>query len=518
VNSGLVRSLLGRLLVLLGVLTLLPLGVALFYRDGAAFREVQAYLWTIALTTMGGAALRWKVDDDFGHIGRRDGFLLVTLSWVCLALVGGLPFALAEGVFLIDGEPAPGLLSTFSNPGGLALAWDVYTHAVFEAISGFTTTGATVLTDIERLPHSLLFWRALTHWLGGMGIVLLGIAILPSLGAGGYQLARAEVPGPTTDKLRPRIAETARLLWSVYLLLTVTETLALMVCGMTFFDALCHTFATLATGGFSTRNASIAAYASPAVQWTIVLFMFLAGVNFLLHFQALRGRSLRGYLRDPEWRMYAGLIAVASLTLAAPLIRAGAGIEPALRDATFSVVSIITTTGFCTADFDTWGNAARLSLVLLMFFGGCAGSTGGGLKQVRLMVVAKIFVRELKRLTRPSAIFSIKLDQKAVPEDTVAGILALFCLYIALFVAGALGMAMILDMPGVSASYQLETAVTASVACIGNIGPGLAGVGATQNYQFIPIAGKWLLVFLMLLGRLEVYSVMVLLLPDTWRR
>lgn len=517
-NSGLVGNLLGRLFILIGILMVLPLGVALFYRDGAGFHEVPAFLWAIALTTLPGVALRHRSSHDIGHIGRREGFLMVTLSWVCLALLGGLPFALAEGVFMIDGVPAPGLLSTFSNPAGLAGAWDVYSHAVFEAISGFTTTGATVLTDIERLPHGLLFWRALTHWLGGMGIVLLGIAILPTLGAGGYQLARAEVPGPTTDKLQPRITETARLLWSVYLLLTVAQTGALMLCGMGLFDALCHTFATLATGGFSTQNASIAAYPSPSIQWVIVLFMALAGMNFLLHFQALRGKSLRGYLRDPEWRVYAGLITLSSLCMAVPLMRAGAGLEPALRDATFSVVSIVTTTGFCTADFDQWGNAARLAMVLLMFFGGCAGSTGGGLKQVRIMVVAKIFLRELRRLTRPSAIFSIKLDQKAVPEDTVAAILALFCLYVMLFVVGALGMAAVLDMPGASASYQLETAVTASAACIGNIGPGLAGVGATQNYQFIPLAGKWLLVFLMLLGRLEVYSVMVLLLPDTWRR
>lgn len=515
-DASLICCLLGRLLLLLGMLLVLPTGVAVAYGDGAAFHEVPAFLGSIAICCFVGAALRGRRTEDYSGLGRREGFLVVSLCWLCLALFGALPFALAHEVFLFAGQPAPGLPWALGQPG---VALDVYSHAVFEAISGFTTTGATVLTDIERLPHGLLFWRGLTHWLGGMGIVLLGIAILPSLGAGGYQLARAEVPGPTTDKLRPRITETARLLWSVYLLFTVAETALLMFFGMSGFEALLHTFATLATGGFSTRNASVAAFPSPAIQWTITLFMALAGMNFLLHYQALQGRSLRSYLEDAEWRVYVGLVAVASLLIAAPLYLGGDfGLERALRAACFQVVSIVTTTGFATEDFDTWGAASRLGLVLLMFFGGCAGSTGGGMKQIRVMVVFKAWVRELRRLTRPNAIFSVKLSGKAVPEEMIGSILALFCLYLTLFAAGAMVLAALLTDPTWSASYRLETAVTASAACIGNIGPGLAGVGATQTYQFMPLAAKWVLVFLMILGRLEVYSVVVLLLPDTWRR
>jgi trk system potassium uptake protein TrkH len=408
-------------------------------------------------------------------------------------------------------------------------------------MSGFTTTGATVLTDIEVVPRSLLLLRSLSHWLGGMGIITLAMVIFPAMGVSGYGMFRGEVPGPSPDRLRPRLAQTAQVLWGVYFLLTAVETGLLFVAGMNLFDAVNHAFATMATGGFSTKNASIAAFHSDLIDWIIIIFMFFAGMNFLLHFKALRG-DLRSLVKNREFIFYSGVIGVAVLIMTGVLYVNGPtsvpeaeesfrankptpaqfiehyraeeakldGLYDTFRVATFQTVSIVTTTGFATADFDLWPDFLRFLLILLMFFGGCAGSTGGGMKMIRIMVVAKTAINELRKLIQPRLVSPVKVGGQSMGEDRLINIFSFFALFTALFVATGALLTLFVD--------DLTTAFAASIATIGNIGPGLAGVGAVENYAWIPIPGKWLLVLSMLLGRLEIFTVLIIIRPSTWRK
>jgi trk system potassium uptake protein TrkH len=378
-------------------------------------------------------------------------------------------------------------------------------------MSGFTTTGASVLSNLEAIPRSIHFWRALTHWFGGMGVLVLCVAILPFLGVGGMQIYRAEMPGPSKDRLTPRITTTAKLLWGVYALLTLIETLLLKFVGkMGWFDSVCHTFGTMATGGFSTRSASVGAFDSAIIDTILIIFMFLAGINFSLHYYALTGKPGR-YLKDPEFRFYFFFLSGATLFLTfniwshqwAPLGRC-------FRDAAFTATSIMTTTGFCTADFDKWPDASRLLLVLMMFIGGCAGSTGGGMKVVRIFIMFKKMVRELKLFMRPSAIFQIKLGGKSVEQEIISHISAFFAIFILIFAVGSFVMTFF--------TPDIVTASTSVIATLGNIGPGLNAVGATQNYAAIPAAGQGILTIFMLLGRLELYTVLILFLPSFWKK
>jgi trk system potassium uptake protein TrkH len=382
--------------------------------------------------------------------------------------------------------------------------------AVFETMSGFTTTGASVLSNLESLPKGILFWRAMTHFFGGMGVLVLCAAILPFLKVGGMHVYHAEVPGPSKDRLTPRIASTAKLLWGAYLLFCVLETVLLRFGGMSWFDAWCHTCATMATGGFSTRTASVGAYGSLYLETVIVCFMFIAGTNFVLHLKLLRGRPFE-YWRDSEFRIYFLFWLSACLILTLNIWGyTYESLGESLRAAFFQGTSIMTTTGFCTADFNAWPATSRILLVLLMFVGGCAGSTGGGVKNIRILVVVKALFREIFLYMRPSAVKKVKVGGATVKQESVSNIVAFLMIFVILFAIGSLIMT--------AFTPDLGTAISSTIACLGNIGPGLNAVGATQNYAEIPSTGQAILLFFMLLGRLELYTVLVIFSPGFWKK
>jgi trk system potassium uptake protein TrkH len=469
--------LLGRLLLALALALLVPAGVSYYLGAG----ETWAFLTAALIAGATGLTLQFVLRQPVEQIrfGRAEAFVLVSAAWVTASCVGALPYIFIWG------------------PGSVI-------DALFESASGFTTTGASILDNVEGEPQAVLLWRSLTHWLGGMGIIVLGIAILPKLAIGGMELLGAEAPGPTTEKLTPRIAQTAKALWGIYALLTLVEALALLSLGMTPLEATNHAFATMATGGFSTSNGSIAGFGNPAIEMVIILFMIFAGANFALHFHLLRGRP-GPLLRDNEFRFYIGLLAGATVVLTADLlINGGYGsIFEALRLAAFQATTIVTTTGFATADFDGWPSFARALLFLLMFVGGCAGSTGGSVKVARIMIVARKLIVDLKRLVRPHAVLPVRLGTRAVPDDVVTSVTTFFILFLTLFALGGLVLALF--------GLDLVSAFSASAACIGNIGPGFGLVGPTQTYASLPGLAKLFLVSLMIIGRLELYTVLVIL-------
>ena len=488
-----VAKILGTMIVAFGLTMLVPLVVALLYGDG----DWPAFALGAALTLAFGSLLVLVFRKEATEISNRDGFFIVTMAWVMAAAFGALPYYFHD-VFATGADGFSGFLSS-------------YTDCFFEAASGLTTTGATVLTDIEGQAHGILFWRALTHWLGGMGIIVLGVAILPLLGIGGMQLFKAEVPGPTADKLTPRVAETAKLLWGVYVLITAAEVVLLLLGGMGLFDAVCHSFATLATGGFSTNNLSVEGYNSAYFDFVIAVFMLLAGANFALHYQVLRGRWKAPW-RDSEFKFYVGLTAalMVVVTLALYLTQTYSTLFESFRRAFFQVPAMVTTTGFTTADFDRWPSFLRILMFAMMFVGGMSGSTGGSVKIVRIQLLLKHAYHELYRLIHPRAVIPLRLGRMSVPDHVMRSISNFIILYMSLFllcslIMGALGL-------------DFLTAISSVAATISNVGPGLAGVGAHQNYAAIPLAGKWVLIACMVIGRLEIYTVLVLLVPRYWRR
>lgn len=487
----LVLRALGNLLLIACLGMLITTGVALGNHGPA--EEIWALILSVLITLVAGFLLR-HLPRRGGEVrfGNREAFAVVTFGWLFVALFGALPFYLSGTM-------------------------DTYCDAFFETMSGFTTTGASVLTDIEVVPRGILFWRSLTHWFGGMGIVVLSVAVLPSLGAGGFQLFMAEMPGIKGEKLRPRIAETAKLLWGVYLLLTVSEIALLFYGGMPLFDATCHAFGTVATGGFSTKNQSIGYYQDGYIQWVVTVFMFLAGVNFVLHYKFMTGK-VRSFVRDAEFRVYFMVLFLATATLSLLTISGGWQELPrVVRESAFTVVAISTTTGYAVTDFNLWPHLARILLLALMVIGACAGSTGGGLKVIRIYLLWKYAWRELARLVRPRAVITLRVGEHTVEESAMAGILGILILYVFTFAIASIIMATLIG--GLDPAEQgTETAITAVVATLGNIGPGLGGVGPASNYSWIPDAGKWVLSICMLLGRLEFYSVLILLVPLTWRR
>lgn len=421
---------------------------------------------------------------DHKNIGKKEGYIIVTFTWISITFFGTLPFYLSGHI------PS-------------------YTNAFFETMSGFTTTGATILDDIEAMPKSLLFWRSTTHWLGGMGIIVLTLAILPVLGVGGMQLFVAEAPGTTPNRLHPRITETAKRLWYIYLLLTALLTGLLMLGKMNFFEAINHAFSTVATGGFSPKNDSISSY-SAYIQYVIVLFMIIAGANFTLHYFALKGNFSK--IRDnEEFRFYLLIIGIFTIifTVAIYIFHA-AKIEHAFRDSLFQIVSIITTTGFVTTDYTLWNEFLWFMLFLLMFTGGCIGSTAGGIKMVRHLLLIKNTSQEFKRLIHPSAVLPTRLDGKTIPTEIIYNFLAFFLLYVSVFMIGAT------IMSSLGLSFKLSLASVA--ATIGNVGPSLGTLGPMDNYSIIPTPGKWLLSFFMLLGRLELFTVLILITPSFWKK
>jgi len=478
-----VLNVVGLLQIFTSLSMLVAGGVSLFFGDG----DTLGILLAAALTTVFGV-VTFRFTKSKGEISSREGFAIVTFAWTGAAVFGALPY-----------------LFTGTIQGVIP--------AVFESMSGFTTTGATIFSEIESLPHGILFWRSFTHWLGGMGIIVLAIAILPYLGVGGMQLFKAEVPGPTPERLRPRITQTAKLLWYVYLGMTVVETVLLMFGGMSLFDAVTHTFATLATGGFSTKNASIGAFDSAYIHYVIIVFMYLAGINFALHFRAVTGHL--DYFKDHEWRFFTALLLGATgilmvLNLAGGSYAfTGSGVEEAFRDGLFQSVSIGTTTGFVTADYELWVPAAQMVIFLLFFTGGMAGSTGGSMKSVRVLLVLKQTAMELRKHLHPRAVLLARVGRRAVKQEVLANVIGFVLLYGILWVSGAMALALL--------GIDFLTSLGASAATVGNIGPGLGGVGPTDNYSWFSDPALVVMSFLMLVGRLEIYTVLLLFHPETWK-
>ncbi|MGD8414225.1 MAG: potassium transporter TrkG, partial [Candidatus Latescibacterota bacterium] len=377
-------------------------------------------------------------------------------------------------------------------------------------MSGFTTTGATVITNIEALGHGVLFWRSLTHWIGGMGIIVLSLAILPFLGVGGMQMYRAEVPGPTADKLTPRITQTAKILWGVYVAFTVVEAGLLMLGGMNLFDALCHSFGTLATGGYSTKNASIGAYGSAYIDYVVIIFMLVAGTNFALHCRFLRG-DWKAYFQNQEFLFFISLVGLATFFIGVDTyFNHYHNLADTVQNSLFQVVSILTTTGYGTADYEKWSFSSQFILFMLMFFGGCAGSTGGGIKMLRIHVLLKSVFAEITRLLHPHAVVPVRIGGQTVPREVVANIVGFFILYVTIYAVSVFIMS--------SMGLDMATSFGSVAATLGNIGPGLGAVGPTDNYAHVPISGKWFLTFLMLSGRLELYTVFILFSPSFWKK
>lgn len=477
-----IARLIGILTTFLGISMAAPLLVSVIYDDTSTMALLISLLITSSIGLILFILTRNQKANQLSH---RDGVAVVTFGWITAGLFGTLPYLLS------------GAIPSFTN-------------AYFESISGFTTTGATIFTDIESLPEGILLWRSLTQWFGGMGIIVFSIAILPLLGVGGMQLYRAEIPSPVVDKLKPRISETAKTLWKVYLLITLLEVALLGLGGMSLFDAFCQAFCTMPTGGFSTKNASIAHFDNAYFHSVFIVFMLLAGINFSLHYRLLNG-DVKIFGKDPECRAF--LILVLSFTLIVTASIYGpvySSLANAFRHAAFQVSSIITTTGFVTADYEQWPALSRLILLICMFLGAMAGSTGGGMKTMRIMLLMRHGYQEIFRIIHPHAVSTVKLGGRAVPSDILSSIWGFFILYLGLFIVAALVMA--------SLGLDMISALSSVAASIGNIGPGLGIVGPVKNYLDIPFVGKWVLVLCMLLGRLEIYTVIVLLTPEYWRK
>lgn len=479
-NLRTVARLTSHLLFLVATLQVVPLGLALY---DTALRAVLAYGGSIVVTGLLATVLR-LLGRGADVVHRKDALGVVALTWLLLGIVGGLPFLL-EGSIL---HPA---------------------SALFEAVSGFTTTGATVVADVDGLTRATNLWRCLTHWIGGMGIVVLFVAIFPHLGVGAKHLFKTEVPGPITEGLRPKIKHTALVLWWVYLSLTILCFGLLLSAGMPAFDAICHALSTLGTGGFSTRTASVGHFHNAEVDWILIAFMLLAGLNFGLYYQALRGRPLDLW-RNYEVRFF--LVVNAAIILVVFLEIAGRHPDAwtALRYAAFQTAAVTTTTGFMTEDFDTYPNVSRYLLLLAMFMGACAGSTAGGLKASRIFALFKLAGQQLRHTIHPNVVLPVRLGGIRVDPPVLTGISLYFAAYLLLLAAAALVL--------VALGLDLVSALSAVVACLSSIGPGLGQVGPSQNYEFVPWAGKLVLVFCMIAGRLEIFALLAVFSPECWRR
>ena len=480
-NFRLIFRVLGFLLLIEGIFMLLCIPVSLLYREN----ELLPLLLSGGISIFTGSLIWLLTTGAKKSLQTRDGFIIVTMGWLLFSLFGSLPFILSGTI------PS-------------------YTDAFFETVSGFTTTGASILNDIESLPHAILFWRSITQWLGGMGIIVMSLAILPLLGIGGMQLFVAEVPGPAPDKLHPRIKETAKRLWGIYIIFTFTEMVLLLFGGMGLFDAICHSFTTMATGGYSTKQLSIAHWDSPYIHYVIAFFMFLAGTNFTISYFALHFNFDKVF-KNEEFRYYLGFLAGFTILVAIILsFSENYSWEESFRYGVFQVVSIITTTGFVTADYLAWIPLLGIIMFILMFFGGSAGSTGGGIKILRILLFLKNSAMELKRLIHPNAVIPVRFNQNAVSPEILNNVFAFISFYVLTVIIGVIVIA--------SMGYDLNSSFGAVAASLGNIGPGIGAVGPVENYSHIPSFGKWFLSFLMLTGRLELFTVLILFSPGFWRK
>jgi trk/ktr system potassium uptake protein len=478
-----ISRIIGILLVFMALAMTAPLVCSLYYKDMA----LAGIGKSIGITLGAGLVLMIlsiKHADD-AYINQKEGMTVVALGWTAIGLFGAFPF--------------------YFSPDFLS-----FTDAFFESVSGFTTTGSSIMTQIQGTAKSLLFWRSFIQWLGGMGIIVLSLAILPFLGVGGIQLYKAEVPSPVPDKLTPRLSDSAKILWMVYAGMTLVEILFLLAGGMPLFDAVCHALTTLPTGGFSPQNASIAHYNSAYFDYVIVVFMLLAGINFSLHYQMLRGKTL-AFWKDAESRFFIGLVLICTLVIAWDIYGSVyTSIQDAFRYSLFQVASIITTTGFATADYERFPAFSQIILFVCMFIGASAGSTGGGMKCARIIVCFKYCYRELFKLIHPRSISQVKINNTVIPDNILRSIMGFLALYMLLFFVSTI----ILAGMGV----DMLTALGAVASCIGNIGPGFGTVGPTENFAHLPVLGKWLLAWCMLLGRLEIYTVIILFVPEFWKK
>lgn len=479
-----VLQVLGVLLLMLGSFMLTAIPFSLYY-GGADF---YAILWSALVTMLVGGATWWMTRDAEQSVGKREGYLIVAGGWIAISIASMLPYIWS------------GTLPSVTN-------------AVFESVSGLTTTGASVINDIEATSKGILFWRSLTQWIGGMGIIVLTVAIFPLLGIGGVELFVAEAPGPTSDKIHPRIKETAKRLWLIYVGLTTSLTLILWAAGMTFYDAINHGLTTMATGGFSTKNASIAYFDTPLIQYPIMIFMFLAGINYTIIYFSFKG-NFKKIWRSDEFKTYLLLVGVLiSLVTITIWQVTDYGFEKSFRDGAFQVISVITTTGFVSADYTAWTPMLTMLFFGMLFMGACAGSTSGGIKIIRHLVFFKNSILEFKRLLHPKAVIKIKIDEHLVAPRIITHILVFLLIYLILFAFGSLIMAFILS----DFEQPLLTAIGSVATALSNVGPGIGEVGPVDNFAGIPAAGKWFLVFLMLLGRLELFTLLILFTPYFWR-
>jgi trk system potassium uptake protein TrkH len=476
-----ILHIIGALMMFLGLSMVAPLLVSFIYGE----RDVVALFLSVAITSGVGVLLFFGCYVTQREINHKEGFAIVTFGWIAVACFGSLPYLLSRSL-------------------------DSVMDAIFESMAGFTTTGATVFASLEGLPHGILLWRSMSQWLGGMGIILLSVAVLPLLGVGGMQLFKAEVPGFKSEKLKPRIAETAKSLWFFYLAITLMEVALLLSGGMNFFDALTHAFTTLSTGGFSTKGLSIAHYHSTYIEVVITFFMFVAGINFTLHFLMIRGGPT-AYFKNKEFVFYilTTLLFIALITINLSLTMSDSVLS-SLKYASFQVVSILTTTGFTTADYELWPVFSQYLLVALMFIGGSTGSTAGGIKCLRVALLLKQGYREIYRLIHPHAVVPVKIGGKVVPVEVMNSVWGFFFLYVSIFVLATVIMA--------SLGLDFTTAFASVAATLGNIGPGFGLVGPSETFSLIPSSGKGVLVLTMLLGRLELYTVLILFVPEFWRK
>lgn len=480
-NYKVIGNILGILLLINGGFMALCLPISLYYNDG----NWAAIAISSGITVAVGFLLKFITRNNKNKdLKKKDGYLIVTSGWIVMSFFGALPYLISGAI--------PSL-----------------TNAFFETISGYTTTGASILTDIEAVSKGILFWRSLTQWIGGMGIIVLALAILPFLGIGGMQLFVAEAPGITPDKLQPRIQETAKRLWFIYVALTLAEAILLYVAGMGAYDSINHSLTTMATGGFSTMNASLQGQ-PPAIQYIVIVFMFLAGTSFTLTYFALK-RNFKKISKNEEFIVYfLFTIAITLIVTVTLLVVTDYSFERSFRDALFQVVSIITTTGFVSADYTAWAPFLSVLFFILLFVGGSAGSTAGGVKVIRHVVLFKNSFLELKRQLHPSAIIPVRISGKAIEQNIVFNVLAFIMIYILVFLVGVTLLA--------SMNVGFDTAFGAVATSLGNVGPGIGEVGPVDNFSGMPMGGKWLLSALMLLGRLELFTVLMLLSPHFWRK
>ena len=469
----------GALLVLIALLMLPGVGFSVYFEE-----DPWPVLSSAVITLIIGTTLFFSFSKQDQNIRKREGYLIVSLSWLFMAGFGMLPFVLSHEI------------SSFSD-------------ALFETTSGITTTGASILNDIEAMPKGLLFWRSMLQWIGGLGIIVLTVAIFPLLGIGGIELFVAESPGPTSDKVHPRISETAKRLWYVYVGLTLAATALYWLGGMTFYDAINHALTTLATGGFSTKNASMAYYDSAFIQYTAIVFMFLAGTNFTVIYFGLVGK-FRRVLKSDEFKAYAFIVMLISIALFFPIYaKMGTDAELAFRKSAFQVVSLVTTTGFVSDDYTQYGNGVTFICFILLFVGASAGSTAGGIKFVRHLTFFKNSYLEFKRLVHPRAIVPLMINGDRVTGRIITHIMNFLLIYLLTFVFGAFVMSIM--------GYDLQTSLGAVATCLGNVGPGIGKVGPVDNFAFLSSTAKVFLSFIMLLGRLELFTILILFTPFFWR-